>query len=450
VSRVRWSALALGLVAAATAAALLGGLTAAAKSPSGPTYFQNVKPILDARCAGCHFRGGIAPFSLTSYADARANRTAVAQAVRARLMPPWHAQRGVRRYLHDPSLTNAQIAAIVRWAQRGAPRGDARRPGTPLPPVRSGLERVDLRLAMPQPYTPTHAAGHDDYRCFPLDWTPSTPTFVTGADVKPGVRSEVHHIIIYLAPPAAVANVERWDAADPGPGYRCYGGPSASGQQGLGINFLTGWAPGATSTDFPAGTGQRIQPGSRLVMQVHYNVGASRPRPDRSIVELNLADDVDRRAVYLPVVDLGWVLAPQTFRLPAGRSRIVHFFAGDPSPAVRFLGGFDPSRGFTIHTAALHMHRLGKSAQLAIERASGMREVLLSIARWDFDWQRDYRFAVPVTFRPGDRLSIRCRHDNSRTSQPLVNGRRAAPRLVTWGEDSSDEMCIGFVYVAER
>jgi hypothetical protein len=399
---------------------------------------QDVKPILDARCAGCHFSGGIAPFSLTTYADARANRGAVAQAVRARVMPPWHAGRGVRRYLHDPSLTDAQIATIVDWARRGAPRGDARRPGKPLAAIGGGLSRVDLQLEMPAAYTPKHSAAHDDYRCFPLDWSPAAPTYVTGADIVPGARAQVHHIIVYLAPPAAAPSVARWDAADPEPGYRCYGGPSASGREGFGINFLTGWAPGAGSSDFPAGTGQRVEPGSRLVMQVHYNVASSAPRPDRSTVRLSLASSVDRRAVYVPVVDLGWVVSPQTFRLPARRKRIVHSFTGDPAPLVRFLGGFDPSRGFTMHSAALHMHRLGKSAQLVLRRASGRREVLLEVPRWDFDWQRDYRFASPVAFAPGDRLTIRCTHDNP------------SRRVVTWGEDSADEMCIGFVYVAER
>jgi mono/diheme cytochrome c family protein len=432
------AALALAATIAVASAAAPGGAAVAAKSPARATYLQDVKPILDARCAGCHVSGGIAPFPLTSYVDARARRHAIAQAVRTRAMPPWHARRGVRRYLHDPSLTDAQIAAIVRWARSGAPRGDATRPGRPLRPIPTGLSRVDVRLPMPAAYTPEHGAGHDDYRCFPLDWTPGATTYVTGADIAPGARAEVHHIIVYLAPPASAAAVAQWDAADPEPGYRCYGGPSADGRQGLGINFLAGWAPGAGSSDFPAGTGQRIVPGSRLVMQVHYNVTSTAPRPDRSTVRLSLASSVERRAVYLPVVDFGWVLSPHTFRLPARRRGIVHTFTGDPTPLVRHLGGFEPARGFTMHSAALHMHRLGRTARLVVQRASGRRELLLEIPRWDFDWQRDYRFGKPVAFAPGDRLSLRCTHDNP------------SPRLVTWGEDSSDEMCIGFVYVAER
>jgi hypothetical protein len=77
--------------------------------------------------------------------------------------------------------------------------------------------------------------------------------------------------------------------------------------------------------------------------------------------------------------------------------------------------------------------------------------MLLAINRWDFDWQREYFFAEPEVIAPGDDwLSIRCVHDNSRAAQPVVNGKRRAPRTVTWGENSSDEMCIGFMYVTER
>lgn len=425
-------------VAGAAGVVLIAGRAAATPSATvQPTYYGAVKPIFEGRCTGCHFQGGIAPFSLTSYESARRYRGAIAQAVRSRRMPPWHAQRGVRAYRHDPSLSSTQIASIVSWAEQGAPRGNAQRPGPAIAPVRGGISRVDLQLAMDAPYTPRRAST-DDYRCFVPDWSPSTPTYVTGVDIAPGTRTQVHHIIVYLAPPSAAAMVERWDAADAGSGYRCYGGPSASGEQGSQINFMTGWAPGSGGGDFPAGTGQRIEAGSRLIMQVHYNVQRRTPRPDRSTLRLSLAPSVEKRAVYVPVVDPGWLVARQTFRIPAGAKRVPQAFAGDFTPLVRFLGGFDATRGYLVHSAALHMHRLGRSARLDVVRANGARVPLLSIPRWDFNWQRDYAFADPVLVQPRDRLSIRCTHANP------------TRRAVTWGEDTTDEMCIGFVYVSER
>jgi hypothetical protein len=171
---------------------------------------------------------------------------------------------------------------------------------------------------------------------------------------------------------------------------------------------------------------------------VHYNLHHAKARPDRSVVQLSLADSVARRGVYVPLLDPVWILNPSSFRVPAGAKRVVHRFTGDPRPIVRFLvPDLDTSRGLVIHNVLLHMHRLGREGRIAVERVGGGRDVLLTVPRWDFDWQRDYRLAEPVAFAPGDRLSIRCEHANT------------TRRTVTWGEDSSDEMCVGFLYVTE-
>jgi Copper type II ascorbate-dependent monooxygenase, C-terminal domain len=403
-----------------------------------PTYFQDVKPILDSRCTGCHVEGGIAPFRLTGYLDAYRHREAIAAAVESRVMPPWHADSRLRRYRFDPSLTNAQIATLVRWAGRRGPRGDSSRPGRPLPSVAPRLSRVDARIPMGAAYAPRSRGGNDDYRCFVLPWVPDRPTFVTGSNVQPGRRRQVHHIILYLATPANAATVEAWDREDARPGYGCYGGPSATGRQSFGFQLLAGWVPGSFGTDFAAGTGIRVAPGSRLVLQVHYNLHAVKTaRPDRSVVELKLDDSVAKRAVYAPLVDPAWVLSPWSFRIPARRAKVPHSFTGDPRELFRLASGMDLSNGFVIHSLLLHMHRLGRNGSVTLEHASGRREVLLRVPRWEFNWQREYHLATPSVFAPGDRLALRCEHGNP------------TKQLKTWGENSSDEMCIAFLYVSE-
>ena len=196
--------------------------------------------------------------------------------------------------------------------------------------------------------------------------------------------------------------------------------------------------PGAFGTDFTPGTGIRIAPGSRLVMQIHYNLEAIEAvRPDRSLVELKLDDAVQRRAVYAPLVDASWILSPRFFRIPAKRKRIVHSFVADPRELFRITTGMDFSRGFVVNSVLLHMHRLGKRGSVEIQRTSGARETLLSVPRWDFNWQREYHLASAATVAPGDRLAIRCEHSNP------------TRQTKTWGENSSDEMCIAFLYVSE-
>jgi hypothetical protein len=349
-------------------------------------------------------------------------------------MPPWHAERKYRRYLWDPSLSRAQISAIRRWAAAGGPKGDAASPGAPLPPVEGGLTRADVRLQLPT-YTPKRGK-QDDYHCFVVPW-PGQSRYVTGFDVIPGERREVHHMIVFGALPRDAATVDAWDAAEPGPGYTCYGGPSATGSTDIAARFLAGWAPGGSGADVPDGTGQLVEAGSRLIVQIHYNLKSTTPRPDHSVVELKLDDSVAKEAATAPVVNPGWLISPATFRIPAGK-RSTHSWAGDPRSFLHFLGSdVDLSQGFMIHSVLLHMHRLGRGGQVSLIRSSGKRVVLLSIKNWQFNWQRDYRLAVPVRFNNGDVLSIRCEHDN-RTK-----------RTRTWGENSSDEMCIGFVYVSE-
>jgi len=424
-------------LAAVLSVFLVGRGGSAGSSPLRPTYFQDVKPILDGRCTGCHFRGGIAPFALTSYNAARRNRAAVADAVRRRLMPPWHAEGGHRRYLYDPSLTATQIALITRWAELGAPRGNPSRPTPALPSVAPRVSRVDVRTAMRRRYTPRRRPSGDDYRCFVLPWSPDRQTHVTGFNVRPGRPEEVHHIILFLASPANARTVEGWEAQDRRPGYGCYGGPSANGRTQLGFQFLAGWVPGSFGTDFARGTGIRVERGSRLVLQVHYNIDGVAAKPDRSVVELKLDDTVSKRAVFAPLVDAGWVISPARFVIPARRKRVVHSFSADPRTLFElFAGDMDFTRGFVIHSVLHHMHRLGRRGRVTLDH-HGRGEVLLGIRRWDFNWQREYHLAEPAQFDPGDRLSLRCEHANP------------TRRTRTWGEDSSDEMCIAFLYVSE-
>ena len=241
------------------------------------------------------------------------------------------------------------------------------------------MTRTDVRLQLPT-YTPSRRKGRDDYRCFVVAW-PDRPQYVTGFDVVPGERREVHHMIVFVAQPRDAATVDAWDAGDPGAGYGCYGGPSATGSTDIAARFLAGWAPGSSGADLPEGTGQLVEAGSRLIVQIHYNLESTTPRPDHSVVELKVDDSVAKRAASAPVVNPGWLISPQSFRIPAGK-RVTHSWAGDPRPFLRFLSSdVDLSQGFTIHSVLLHMHRLGRRGQVAIVRASGKREVLLSISR---------------------------------------------------------------------
>lgn len=393
-----------------------------ASSEAALTYHGDAKPIIDAYCAGCHRAGGNSPFPLTTYDEVHPLRTLIADAVARRRMPPWPPDRACTEYLHDPSLSDAQIAILVEWIATGAPRGDPAEEGRPLEPPRSPvLARVDLTSSMPEAYTPRRTP--DDYRCFVLPWPRAEPTHITGFQVQPGTRA-VHHVIAFLVPPAEVAEIEADDAADEGPGYDCLGGNASRMMR---LDMLGLWAPGIGAVDFPTGTGIAVEPGSRLLLEMHYNRAAGDALPDVSGVDFELEDQVERVGNIRPWFDAAWPMG-DAMRIPAGQRDVVHAYAADPTAA---FGGDRPMR---LHDVGLHMHMLGTQGMLRIDRADGSTECLLHVPRWSFHRQAVYRLAEPRILQPGDRLYLECHWDNP------------TDRDVAWGEGTDDEMCLGILY----
>ncbi len=409
-----------------------GDTTAAtgAEPAKGPTYYRDAKAIIDAKCAGCHNDGGIAPFALTSYAEVSAHKAEIASAVTRGTMPPWPPEKSCGEYTDDRSLSDEQSAALTGWVAAGAPEGDPSQAPTAQKPAR-GLSRVDLTLEMPVAYTPVTAP--DDYRCFMVDWPADKTTYVTGFGVEPGTAAIVHHVIAYLIPPADVAEYQKLDDAEPGPGYTCFGGSG-----GTNAGWIGGWAPGALGNDFPAGTGIEVTPGSRVVLQIHYNTSTTAATADRSKVVLKIDPTVEKKAFVMPWANPSWV-TNQTMVIPAHTADATASWAFDPSPFMGALskGVVANSQPYTIYSAGLHMHTRGTSAVTRIERQGGADECMLDIQHWNFHWQGSYGFAQPKTVNPGDKISLECHWNNT------------TPMDMNWGEGTSDEMCLGTYYITQ-
>jgi hypothetical protein len=385
-----------------------------------PTYWEQVKPILDARCSTCHVEGGPAPFVTTDYAAVLPMRDAIKAYVADRVMPPWLASDGCNDYYADRSLTDEQIELLVKWVDAGAPEGDPAREGAALDVAASGLSRADLTIGMPGEYTPQTAP--DDYRCFVIDWPETTTRYVTGFRARPGNGAIVHHVIAFLASPSQVATAEGLDAAEPGPGYTCYGGP------GFTPAWLGGWAPGNQGSDFPPDTGLPVEPGSKVVLQVHYNTLTAEPQPDQTSIELKLDDSVKTEAWVQPWTNWEW-LDGTGMGIPAHSTDVTHEFTFDPTLV---LTGGD---AFTIYSVGLHMHTKGQSGRLEIQRQGGGSECLLDIPAWNFHWQGSYGLMKPTRFEPGDEMHLSCTWDNPTDED------------VHWGEGTTDEMCLGTFYL---
>jgi len=423
------------------ASLLLSAVVLAACGSSGsavPTWHRDVRSIVTGNCAGCHTAGAsIAPFVFESYTDVFVRRDLVRQQVESRKMPPWPPGPGCAEYAGDGSLPDKDRATLLSWLDHGAPEGNPAdaRPASPPPPA--GLSRVDRALRLATPYAPVQSP--DEYRCFLLDWPETERRYVTGFVARPGNAAIVHHALVFIATPDRVAQFQALDDADPAPGYACFGGPG-------GVTAVLGaWAPGSRGGDFPAGTGVPIDPGSKLILQIHYNAARGPRQLDQTSIELKLDSAVTREAFVLPWANPSWITL-HSMTIPAGQPDVTYSFTFAPSPFLATItSGAIPPGPFTVYAAATHQHLRGTHNRLEIQRANGVKECLLDIPRWDFHWQGSYALKVPTRVQAGDSLSIECHWDNSAKNQP--GG--VAPRELNWGEGTDDEMCLGFLYITQ-
>ena len=430
-------------------------------STSTPTYYGEAKAILDARCVTCHQVGDIGPFPLTTYQEVMPFKGTVRWAIANGTMPPWQPSDDCNTYRDNIDLTPSEKDVLLAWLDGGAPEGDPANEPVPLNSPASEPFEVDISLQLPEPYTPT--VEPDDHRCQLIPWPATETLFVTGSRVTPDQRSIVHHVIIFVVGPEQVAEYQAYDDAEEGPGYTCYGGPtpanaSSSGGIGSGPRIpeqLGFWVPGVRSAPFPSGTGIRVEPGSMLVAQMHYNTSSSAPVADQSVVEIATTDSVEKEATVLQAVDFGWVSNGQfggdAMTIPAGEKDVAHdtSIAFDSIIVERARGtlGLAKDAPLVLYTAGHHMHALGQTQYTELQHADGGTSCLLDTPDWDFAWQGRYTFANPVTFGGEDTLWMECTWDNSERNQPIVDGEVKEPVDVAWGEGTSDEMCLSGFYV---
>ena len=366
----------------------------------------------------------------------------------------------------DPSTTTAPSAepSADREAQ-DEPRGDGAEPeGTPL---REG-ERF-ARLAMPAPYSPSapNGTGTDDYRCFLLDPGLAEDAFITGFDVQPGTPDRVHHVIMFRVSPFLVSQAEAADRATPGEGWTCFGDAGIPGASGSvdDVPWLGAWAPGGGERVLADDLGTPVEAGSRVIMQVHYNL-LEGTGPDQTAARLRLASgDKDLAALQtmlLPApVELPCRPAQSDGELCDRDAAVDDVFArfgasGNAANGLHLLCGSQPvgpeqhcdtdiRRPATLRAVAGHMHLLGRSISIDVNPGTPRERRVLDIPVWNFDDQGAVS-VEPVRLRRGDTVRVTCTHDQSlRDRLPAFEGQEE--RYVVWGEGTTDEMCLGMLLV---
>lgn len=392
-----------------------------------PTYHREVSRILQKNCVECHRPGQVAPFALQTYEQTRKRADDLASVVHDRTMPPWHASTTEGGpFLDARVLTEAEIATIAAWAKAGAPEGDPKDAPPPLE-FASGwqLGEPDLVLTMPIPFQ-LGPDGPDEHRVFVIPTGLLEGKWVAAIDYKPGNPKIVHHALggFDLKKRARIL-----DEADPRPGYKVFGGFGFTPD-----GMLSGWSPGHKATVSPEGVGRYLPAGADFVLQVHYHRNG-KVETDSTQVGIYFAktpiDKEQKAAVVSPPP--GPLLFIPKLWIPAGSSN--HEVTGSLTleESDRHLFGITP-----------HMHWLGKDFLLTATLPDGSKRTLIKIDRWDFNWQDLYLLAEPIALPKGTRIDMVAHFDNS-TANPSNPSK--PPVAVGWGEQTTDEMCLGFLYL---
>lgn len=426
-------------------AACGGGADDSAR-PEGPTWSDDVAPIVATHCARCHSEGGPAPFSLADYASASAMAaTSLAKmegdAEPPYLMPPWTALDTEEcapplPWKHDERLSEEELATFRAWVDAGTPEGEPREfpavetaafEGEPLSPARP--------LAVP-------ADGPDLYRCIPLDPGLESTRWIAGLQVVPGDEAVVHHALVFSDPSGAARDLAGEDGS-----YDCYGGAGVPDAE-----VLFAWAPGSEALQMPEDAGFPLPAGGGLVLQLHHHPSGEATE-DLTRLDVAWLDEAPAHTALMAAIGVASegdaddeALVDPPFLVPAGAREHVE--------TLRYPIELSPALDLRVWSAFGHMHLAGTDVRVALER-DGEQTCLIQEPVWDFDWQRTYvydgAFDELPAVRDGDVLEIRCTYDNT-ADNPLLAAALAEqglaePADIGPGEGTFDEMCVAILGV---
>jgi peroxiredoxin len=360
------------------------------------SYHDTIAPILEERCVECHQVGGIGPWAMTSYDMIKGFSPMIREVIRTDRMPPWHSDPNIGSFLHDRSLTSKEIKTLVHWIEAGSPRGEGydplADPRESLPDWPLGVP--DLILTVPSFDVP--ATGVVDYQrpyvVNPLE----EGKWLRASTVKVGSRESVHHVLTgYLKeiPKSGQSNEVRWGAS------------------------VGGYAVGAESMIAREGLGTYIPAGGAIGLQMHYTP-FGREVTDTTQIGLYFYDKRPPRMLRNSVImDFSIEIPPE--KANHAETAYLEF----PKDAELFY-------------AFPHAHYRGQSSTLAIRYPDGREEMILSLPKYDFNWQRAYEFKDPIKVPAGAKLIARYTYDNS--TQNAANPDPS--KKIVWGDQSFEEM----------
>ena len=368
---------------------------------AGPTFSKDVAPILYNRCVECHRAGEVAPMSLITYKEVRPWAKAIRDQVTARSMPVWLADPQYSHFRNDRRISQSEIDTIGNWVKAGAPEGNPTDLPA-LPKFETGwtLGKPDAVFDIGQDFD-VPADGVVPYKYFTVPTNFTEDRWVSAVEIRPSNRAAVHHIIVFVVEPGKTP------------------------VRGEGDALLSGYAPGEQPMKLEPGTAKLIKAGSSFRFQLHYTPNGTAYK-DRSYIGLTFAKEpIKYQAMTANALQAN-------FKIPAG----------DPDYEVKST--WTAKKDVELIAFMPHMHVRGKDFKYTIVFPDGREEVMLSVPKYNFNWQLEYRLAANLVLPKGTRIDCVAHFDNSSNNKFNPD----PTKDVKWGDQTWEEMMIGwFTYV---
>ena len=395
----------------------LAALLATAKS-ADVTYHKDVLPVLQKHCQICHRPGEAGPMSFISYKETRPWAKSIRDAVASKRMPPWYADPAHGKFANDRRLDPKDIETLTQWAATGAKEGNPKDAPKPVE-FASGwtIGKPDLVLEMPLEFD-IPANGTLEYQHFVIPTNFKEDVWVTAVEVRPSNRAVTHHGVAFVRPPGS-----KWlPDAVPGVAYV----PKGRWQNNLGVTeeIFETYVPGAVPHHLQPGQAKLIPAGSDIVLQMHYTANGTAGK-DKSRIGFVFAKEPPVERVY------SMNISQSRFLIPPGAS-------AHPVDAKMTF-----QQEVKLLAMSPHMHLRGKSMEYTAVYPTGESEVLLSVPNYDFSWQLFYYVDKPKVLPKGTTINIHATFDNS----PNNKNNPDSTKEVKWGDQSWEEMMVGFVDV---
>ena len=370
------------------------------------TYVRDIAPIIQAKCTGCHQPGGIGPMTLNSYEDLRGHAPMIREVIRTQRMPPYHPDPTVGHFKDDDSLSADQIKTLVHWVEAGAPRGTG---DDPLAKIKFQapvwpLGTPDVIVDIPAVQIP--ATGVMDYQRPSVVNNMPEGRWMKATTFHISDRQVVHHILTTVIPGEHKA------------------GEALSETSAGGVS-IGGYGPGRLSNLTPPDMGVWIPARGSVVFQNHYTPygKATTETTQMGIYFYPKGQEPKYPMRTFGVFDFG-------IQIPAGE---------EYHPEIAYV---DVPKDMIVYGITPHAHHRGGSTQVSVRYPDGHETPILSLPKYDFNWQYEYFLADPLTVPAGSKVITRWTYDNSTRNVDNPDPRHD----VVWGEQSSEEMLALYLH----